>query len=323
MKRLISLMLAALMVLSLAACGSNKPAETTTPTTTPVETTEPVTVPSYETVENPVTFFSVSLGENYENIRYISVFADENGDAYVEFVGDVKKVGTMDANIFNGITEALNASGLVELNGQDAWGEGEANGSMYIEFADGSMIAAGFSGEIPEAYTNGYAALEAFFTELTAGLEVYVAQPMVMGEVNELLLNEMNTILGGAGIPNLDAFIISEVAKDEYFGYTIGNEVVEGIADAATCAPMMMTSAYSLVIVTVEDGADVDGICAGFENGLDWLKWICVAPTDAMIAVKDNMILCLMAADDTYTMTAAGVEAAGWTVVNTCSNPNA
>jgi predicted small lipoprotein YifL len=323
MKRLISLMLAALMVLSLAACGSNKPAETTTPTTTPVETTEPVTVPTYEAVENPVTFFSLSLGENYENIRAITVFMNEDGTAYVEFVSDVKKVGNMDANIFNGITEALNASGLAELNGQDVWGEGEANGSMYIELADGTMLAAGFNGEIPEAYTTGYATMEAFFTELTAGLEVYVPQPLIQGEVNEQLLGEMNAILTGAGIPNLDGYIISEVAKDEYFSYTIGNEVVEGIVDAATCAPMMMTSAYSLAIVTVEDGADVDGICAGFENGLDWMKWICVAPTDAMIAVKDNMILCLMAADDAYTMTVAGIEAAGWTVVNTYSNPNA
>ena len=54
---------------------------------------------------------------------------------------------------------------------------------------------------------------------------------------------------------------------------------------------------------------------------MDWTKWVCVAPSDAMTAVKDNMVLCLMAADANYTQTAAGITAAGWTTVNTLTNP--
>ena len=64
-----------------------------------------------------------------------------------------------------------------------------------------------------------------------------------------------------------------------------------------------------------------EDICKDFEENLDWTKWVCVAPSDAMTAVKDNMVLCLMAADANYTQTAAGITAAGWTTVNTLTNP--
>jgi hypothetical protein len=53
------------------------------------------------------------------------------------------------------------------------------------------------------------------------------------------------------------------------------------------------------------------------------MKWVCVAPTDALVAVKDNMVLCLIGADQLFELTSAGVEAAGWTVVETLENPNA
>ena len=40
-----------------------------------------------------------------------------------------------------------------------------------------------------------------------------------------------------------------------------------------------------------------------------------------MTATKGNMVLCLMATDDAFTGTAAGIEAAGWTTVTTLENP--
>jgi len=85
---------------------------------------------------------------------------------------------------------------------------------------------------------------------------------------------------------------------------------------------MMMTTAYSLVIVTLEDAANAETVCSNFESQLDWLKWVCVAPSDALIAQKDNMVLCLMAYDDLYVQTANGIEAAGWSTMKTLNNPN-
>lgn len=315
MNRLIAIVLAVLMTLSLAAC-TGAPAETTAPP----ETT-PATLPSFEEAANPVTFFSLTLGENYEDIRSMTVFGNEDGTVHVEYVGEVKKVGTMDADIFHGITAALAESGLAELNGQEVWSEGEANGSMYIAYADETYLSANFGGEIPQTYTDGYARMDAFFAQLTAAMPEYVPQPVVMGEVDEPLLTELLAIINGSGMKDTDAFTIGSVAKDEFFAYTLGLSTDAGIASAAQCAPMMMTTAYSLSMVKLEEGADLDAICDDFAQNVDWMKWVCVMPNNAMVAVKDDMVLCLVAEGQLYSLTAIGIENAGWTVVETLENP--
>lgn len=314
MKRLTALAAAVLMLFALAACTS-APAETTAPAETAAS------IPTYPESDNPVTFLSLSLGENYEDIKTITVFANDDGTARVDYVGDVRKIGDLDASVFHAITGALADSGLAALNGQESWTEGEANGSMYIEMADGSCLTANFGGEIPQEYQDGYAKMDAFFAQLTADVPEYVPQPTVMDGVSEPLLTELQSIISGSGMASPDAFIISPVAKDEYFAYTLGLSTDAGVADAAQCAPMMMTTAYSLSIVQLEEGADAEAICADFAANVDWQKWVCVMPSDAMIAVKDNLVLCLVADGELYAQTSAGIEAAGWTVAETMENP--
>lgn len=316
MKRLISLALAVLLTLSLAACTPAAPAEIPAP-----ETTAPATLPTYPETENPVTFFFLTLGEDYENIRSLTAFLNEDGTAYVEYVGDIKKIGNLDANIFNGITAALADSGLDALNGQDVWGDGEANGSMSITYADETMLACGFGGEVPQEYRDGYAKMEAFFAQLTADLPEYVPQPLVMGDVEETLLAELNAIIFGSGMANPDAFTISPVEKDDLFAYTLGLSSDEGISDAALCAPMMMTTAYSMAIVKLDEGADLDAVCADFAANVDWMKWVCVMPNNALVAAKDNMVLCVVAEGQLYSLMSIGIEQAGWTMVETLENP--
>jgi len=316
-KKILCLLLSAVLLLS--ACGAPAaPSETTTAPTT--EVTVAVTTPSE--VENPVTFFTLSMGENYEEIFSMTAYANEDGSAHIEYVGQEKKVGDFDAIYFHGIAAAFADSGLAALNGQDAYAEGEANGSMYVEFADGSMCTVGFSGNIPEAYAQGYAAMDTYFQQLVANLPVYVPQPMLMGEVEPALLDTMTQILNGTGIETLDGFAISQLPLDDTFGFAAGLSGTEGIVNAVSCAPMMMTTAYSLVIVTLEDASKAEAVSGDFESNLDWRKWVCVAPSNALIAQKDNMVLCLMAGDSLYTQTLTGIEAAGWTVTKTLENPD-
>ena len=319
MTALVSLILAVLM---LCACGKTPAASV--PTTEPAveETAAPTTLPTFEEVENPLTFFSLSMGEDYENIRSITVFQNEDGTVHVEYVGEVKKVGDLDANIFHGITAAFQESGLKDLDGKDVYEEGEANASMYVEFKDGGIAMAGFGGTIPAEYAQGYEVMDQFFAELTAILPVYVPQPMVMGEVDEALLAESLEILNGSGIRELDAFTVMQIPVDEYFAYSAGLTSADGIASAVSVAPMMMTTAYSLVIVTLEDGVKAEDICADFEKNMDWTKWVCVNPVSGMIATKGNQVLCVMSYEDLGTGTYAGIAQAGWTEVKTFTNPN-
>lgn len=316
MKRFLALLLAAAMLIALTACGSNN-----APTEPVTESTGLVDTPEFPVSENPIIFFAISLSLDPNDDRSITVMTNEDGSAHVEYVGsDVKKVGDLDANVFHGITAAFESSGLAALNGQDIYDDGVANASMFAEFSDATHSAVGYSGQIPEAYIQGYAAMDEFFAQLTASMPVYVPQPAVIGDVDPMLLDEVTAIVGASGLAHPDSFTISHVEKDEYFTFTLGLSSDEGIRSAVSFSPMMMTTAYSLVIVSLESAGDRQDICADFLQNLDWQKWVCVAPSNAMVAAKNGMVLCLMASDELYTQTVAGVEAAGWTVMKVAEN---
>jgi len=323
--RVLCLLLVAVLSLSMAACG-NTPAATD-PATDPVteaptqEPTTEVTLPQ-TTVDNPVTFFSLSYSQNVDELLSLTAYPDENGGVYVEYVGDVKKVGTLDEMALHTLAAALADTKLADLNGQDAYEEGDAFCSMYITFADESMLSANFGGVIPEEFVTGYTAMDACFQALTAELPVYIPQPQIVEGTNEELLSSMLEILNGAEINGLDAMVISDIAKDDMFSMVAGLSSSEGITAAASCSSMMMTTAYSLVIVNVEDSADIDAVRKDFEESLDWYKWVCVMPTNALIATNGNQVLCLLGADSMFTSTKTAVEEAGWTDLLVVDHPD-
>lgn len=322
MKQITAFFLALVLVLSLAACGAEKPADTTAaPDTTGTPAPDDTTSAGVPEITGTITYFTLSLGENQTDIHSLSAYPNEDGTFYVEYVGDEKKIGNLDASVHEAILTALEESGLAQLHGQDEYQEGEAVASMYISFADEQMLAAGFSGVIPEAYRTGYAVVEECFKELTKDLPVYVPQPIINGNIAEEDLAVMNEILDQLALENPDAYYISEVMKDEFFAQTLGLSSDAGIDRAITFAPMMMTSAYALNIVFLEEGADADAVCADFKESMDWRKWVCVAPDSALIAKKDGMALCLMGGD-VFELTKTAIVDAGWTVVEELKNPD-
>lgn len=318
--KIVSLLLALVL---LCACTQKIPVDVSTESkpdqTQPVESTPVET----EKTEYPgLIYFSLSIGESAEAFRYMDISLNEDGSIRADFSDTVRKVATLGAEYAQRIVQAFLSSGLPGLTGKDAYGEGEAGASMYVELSDGSMYTVGFTGEIPEAFRTGYGAMVQAMEEILADIPEYVPQPMVMGEMEQGLLDAFLEILNNSGVQALDGFTISPVAKDEYFGFSTGLTNATGVAAAGSCVPMMMTTAYSLVIVTLEDGADAQAICKDFENNLDWRKWVCVAPSDALIAQKENMLLCLMAADATFAGTYDGAAKAGWTELVHLTNPD-
>ena len=94
----------------------------------------------------------------------------------------------------------------------------------------------------------------------------------------------------------------------------------EGLTNATTAASMMMTTPYAFNMVTVADAATIDAVVADFEANIDWQKWVCVVPTNALIATKDNMVLCMLGSGDQFELTLGGIVDSGWTVVGQVNN---
>lgn len=320
MKKLTALLLAMLLVFSLVACGNNsEPTEPATepPTEAPTaEPTEPVDV---------INSLSLLLQESADSQKSLSVIPNEDGTIYVQMYADVIKKANLDASAMETITIALNNSGLKTLDGQNVYGENQdIVCSMFVDCGDDVYVMADVIGEIPEAFATGYAAMEACIAELMADVPEYIPAPVVNGNIAENDMASLQAILDGMILENPESFVIENVATDdaEMFAYMTGLPTADGVATAVKFASQIMTSAYSVVIVTLEDGANAETVAKSFEDNIDWLKWVCVQPDSAAIATKDNQVLCLIGSADIFTQTVTAMDAAGWTPVSTLENPN-
>ena len=331
LKKLLCMALVLALLVTFGACDGPKP-EVTPPTET-AATTAPIppavegdgeVSPTAEIIENPadnpIIYFSMSLGEDDAHIRYLLAYEDF-GETYLEYVGEEKKVGRFGVSLLHRLTEAVEEAGIATLNGCSEYGKGERVGSLYISYADGTCLMADFSGVIPGEFADAYGQMDTWFAEQTAHLSVYDPQPTILGDVNVRIQEEMLAILEMSGIRELEQMVISDIPMDDYFVLTAGLTSKEGIAGGASCSAMMMSTPYSFVIVAAREESYVEAIREDFRDSLDWQKWVCVMPTDALIAQKGNLVLCLMGTDVLYELTRTGMESTGWTEIETFPNP--
>lgn len=320
MKKLTSLLLAMLLIFSLAACGNNS--EPTEPATEPP--TEAPTAAPTEPVD-VISSLSLILQENADNQKSLNVITNEDGTVYVQMYADVIKKANLPADAMQTITVALDNSGLKALDGQNVYGENQdIVCSMFVDCGDDVYVMADIIGEVSEVFAAGYAAMEACIADLMADVPEYIPAPTVNGNVAENDMASLQAIIDGMILDNPESFMIENVATDdaEMFAYMTGLPTADGVASAVKFASQIMTSAYSVVIVTLEDGANAETVVKNFEDNIDWLKWVCVQPDSAAIATKDNQVLCLLGSAEIFTQTVTAMDAAGWTPVSTLENPN-
>ncbi len=318
-KKITALLLALLMVAGLAACNGNQENPTE-----PQETEPQQTEPQIELTIDPITFFIVNLQEDGKTFRQLSASPNEDGSVYVELVGDVTKKGTLESSAITAITYALEQSGMLDLNGQSESSEGTAYANAYVTYGAEGYLSADYSGTIPQAYIDGFQILEDCFKELTADMAEYVPAPQEIGNVTEGDKLALNEIIDKMNIAGIDGYTMTnvEMADLDTFKFLTGLSSAEGIESGVQFAPQMMTTPYSLVIVTLKDAASADAVAQDFEANIDWMKWVCVNPTNAAVAVKDNQVLCLIGGDDLYSQTITAIGECGWEPVANLENPN-
>lgn len=327
MKKIISLILGMLMLISLAACGNQAQPDATT--TIPVETTQETTAETTQettAAEEPaetVTSFYMDLKTEAEgDLYYMLANFDENGDAYLEYnTASGRKLGTVDKTAMEQLAAAYRMSALAQLTGE-VYDDGDACGSYSIIIGEDAPSYSYYGKFVPEEFTSAFADMEALFVQIMANVPEYVPTMLVEEGVNEEHLALINEIMNNSGYEALDTISVMNVPADENFGYIAGLSGSEGIDACTSVTHMMMTTPYSMVVVTLADGTDAKTVVEDFKTSLDWSKWVCVNPSNAIIATKDNMVLCLIGLDELYTGTASAVEAAGWTVAESLKNPN-
>lgn len=311
--------LALVALFAMAACGEKTP-ETQPQTTAPQETT-PETTQQAQSAEGMTSFY-MSMGETFDSQVYLNAYDNEDGTAYIEYVGAEKKVGSLDASVLQTIFAEAQKAQVIALNGTEIYEEGEASASLSIGMSDGTYYSANIGGSIPQEFATAYTAMETLFQSLTAEMPVYVPRPVIGEDVNSNILTAMHQILMVGEVPNLDGLMISNVPVNEDFAFATGLSSTKGVANGTACTPMMMTTAFSFVIVTAQNEEAAAAVAADFEQSMDWRKWVCVAPSNALIAQKGKMVLCIMGSDELYNSTAKGALESGWTEIKALENPD-
>ena len=333
MKKLMSLLLALVLVLSMAACGNTNPTEAPTdptnePTNAPTDPAPTDPAPTDEPTDPAATnatldMLIMSVGEGM-NMDTVTIYDDGMGGVSVDFnVNGVRKVTNMELAVLAQVEAAVQASGLLDMERAEEYGEGMNYTSVSLYYTDGSDFSVTYSGvEVPEAFTTAYNNLVASIETLLADVPQYVPEAQVIGEVDAAILSEMKEIVNNAQIVNLDMMAIMpmDLTDAESFAWSAGLSSAEGISAAAICQNMMMGG--GVYTVTMVKAADPAAVAADFEASMDWLKNVCVQASNAVIATKGELVVCVMASDEQYTNTLAAMQNAGWTTVKEMANPN-
>lgn len=99
-------------------------------------------------------------------------------------------------------------------------------------------------------------------------------------------------------LPMLETINVLEMAPDN-IEYYIGTKDIE-YEDIAASEPMMSSVAYSVVLVRMKDGADIENAKKEIKETVNPRKWMCVevAEEDVIIKNKGNLIILIMVADE-------------------------
>ena len=111
---------------------------------------------------------------------------------------------------------------------------------------------------------------------------------------SEDLENIINSIYEKANIelPMLMTNVV-DVSDVEAVTFSTGLKSNENIEQVVVSEPMMTSQAYSLVLVKVKEGADVESIKKEMVDNIDTRKWICVT-ADTLYATNHSNLICLV-----------------------------
>lgn len=127
----------------------------------------------------------------------------------------------------------------------------------------------------------------------TAPVEEPVEEaPQISGTLEEIVEN----IYNGAEV-ELPQTMITEL-NEENEAYFLGNNDVEYVKGIAS-EPMMSSIAHSVVLLRVEEDADIESIKTSIKENVDPRKWICVSVQEDQVIVDNvgDIVILIMSAE--------------------------
>lgn len=331
MKKILALLLVFVMLFSVAALitgcddgnkkgsSSNEEEDKDDETTAP-EATDPAPTDPVEEEYKKITTFSMNL-----NGQSLDAMDNGDGTAFIMIATDSMAYGNLDVSCLDTISKALAGTDYEALAvpAEEDWA-GAA--TLQVSFGEEDFFSfESYHSETPAEFIAIFDVMHTCFKELATQLPEL--EPQIMGEIADSDKAAIDGILENLDLwKNADQFIITgTTASAEEFSWITGLNSAEGVISGLKFSEGMSSVPFSVQLVTVEDGM-AETVAARYEESIDWQVFGCVFPDYALIATNGNQVLMLLGKDDefaqTYSMTAAAIEAAGWTTYSIVTNPD-
>ena len=115
----------------------------------------------------------------------------------------------------------------------------------------------------------------------------------VEGELSDIM-QDIYSDIKPEDMPMLDNFDVLETVPDNV-EYYIGTTDIE-YEEIYASEPMMTSVAYSVVLVRMKDGADIEAAKAKIKETINPRKWVCVEvpEEDVIVKSKGDLIILIM-----------------------------
>lgn len=119
------------------------------------------------------------------------------------------------------------------------------------------------------------------------------------GAGDSMALTDMvDKLYEGISADNMPAVMTQEVPAEAFEGVFF-IPAVDG-AEGVMSEPMMSSVAWSVCLLRVAEGTDVETVRADIEKNMNPAKWLCVEAEKSSVVANGNTILLVMTSDDAH-----------------------
>lgn len=139
------------------------------------------------------------------------------------------------------------------------------------------------------------------FAAIVLGLIVYFGRSNSSSDISSAsdMKKMIKTIYSNTSVelPSLDTQEIDVKNKDDVTLYT-GLKSNENVETLVVSVPLMNAQAYSLSVVKVKDGANIEEMKQEMLDNINMRRWICVGAEKLYITNNGNVIFLVMASEE-------------------------
>lgn len=85
-----------------------------------------------------------------------------------------------------------------------------------------------------------------------------------------------------------------DLTNADFLKYNTGLDSADKIKEVSVSEAMMTSTAYSLVLIRVNDSTDAEEVAKAVKEGIDPRKWICVEADDLSVVAYGDVVMLVM-----------------------------